>query len=544
MHQFKFKCRNILLLVIIMAIVSLPVNVRGDSGYILYTVRPGDTLESIAREFNTDINSIASENGIGGEKQIAEGTVLKIKNQQETEQVKSNQNLIKMDIRDADIRDVLTTLSLIMKKSIVYTEGPVKISISLDSVTPSKALEMVTKSLNMSYIINENIITVGSQDNIHKNYYNLLPITRFSLSYISPEEISRQIDKLAIPVQKLVLNSTQKYIWVQGTPQALAKTRELIDVLDRAEHIDPELVEQEEIFQLVPFDLKYIEAGVLNELIQQLEIPCRTIMVAVNPATLWVNADASALGDIKTLVVSVDIAENKVPEEEEEEEVVEEKVYPQIEAKKLRNISASRLLPLIQGLDIPVQLFTIDSSGYSIWMRGDRESLTLMNDLINRLDSSYSRDDVNYFTYKLKYIKASDAAEKLEFIGIDTVRVFLLNYPQYSSELLISCQSDRINDVKHVIEKLDVPGEKIRAVVDYSNSPGGASRLQKRRDLIVSLTGLPKESFKVSENVSRDPETHYYILWVEETPVNVEWIKKVIESIDNPLSDMNLTEGN
>jgi hypothetical protein len=69
--------------------------------------------------------------------------------------------------------------------------------------------------------------------------------------------------------------------------------------------------------------------------------------------------------------------------------------------------------------------------------------------------------------------------------------------------------------------------------VDYSNAPSGPTRLEKRRDLIVSLTGIPKTKFKVSGNVSRGPEPHY-VLWAEETPDNIELIKEVIRSIDNP----------
>lgn len=535
MFHKKHKWRNILFIIIIFTAICLPFKAWADSEYILYTVKPGDTLDSIAKAYNADKQEIAFFNGIDDKKPIAAGTVLKLRKQNEPEQTKSSQNLISMDIRDADIRDVLTSLSVTLKKSIIYTEEPIKISILIDNVSPEKALEMIAHSVSMTYIASGNIIMVGSQTKLHQSFYNMLPITRFSLVYISPEEVSRQVDKLDIPVQKLVLDSTQKYIWAQGTPQALSKMRELIDVLDRAENIDPR--EQEPVIklQLAPMELKYIEADVLNQLISQLEIPCRTILVDVNPGTIWIDADEDALEDIKTLVGSVDIPENMVPEPEI---IVEEKEYPQIEAKKLRNITASRLLPLIQGLEIPVRVFAIDSSGYSIWMRGDRESINLMNDLINRLDSSNSRDDVNYFTYKLNHLKASDAAAKLEFIGIENVRVFLLNYPQFSRDLLISCPSDRITEVNHVLEKLDVPGEKIKAVVDYSSSPSGSIRLEKRRDLIIALTGIPKESFKVSDNVTRDPATPHFVLWVEETPDNVEWIKEVIESIDNPSSNL------
>ena len=39
-----------------------------------------------------------------------------------------NSDAVTIDIRDADIRDILTSLSVAVKKSIIYTEEPVRLS--------------------------------------------------------------------------------------------------------------------------------------------------------------------------------------------------------------------------------------------------------------------------------------------------------------------------------------------------------------------------------------------------------------------------------
>jgi len=434
-------------------------------------------------------------------------------------------NKVSMDMRDADIRDILSTLAIALQKSIIYTEQPFNISFSIKNVPPKEALDLLVNSANLTCVESGSIILVGKADTIHQNFFNMLPITRFELHYVEPQVITQQVNKLAIPVQNVVLDSTKKYIWAQGTPQALAKMRELIYVLDRAENIDQETPTTENL-ELVSFDLKFITAEMFANLINQLEIPCKLIFVETNPKTVWINADESELADIRNLAKSVDIEENKPSEEVKTETKL-------IMAKKMRNITAKRLLPLLSGVDIPVDIFSIDSSGYNIWLRGDRDSINLMNDLINRLDAHYSRDDVNFFTYRLTNIRASYAAKKLEFIGLDDVKVFQLNYPEFNNELFISCPADRFTDVKIFLGKIDIQENKIKAVVDYSNSPSAKTRLEMRRDLIVALTGLPKESFKISGNISRDSES-YYVLWVEETPSNIDWIKEIIKSIDNP----------
>jgi len=537
------------ILVITVTFSTIAAAAGSDSGYILYTVLDGDTLSEIAEKYHTSAETILKENGIS-EEAVAAGKVLKIPASKTGDN--SGKSGITLEVRDADIRDVLSTLAVILKKNIIYTEESVRVSFSVQNVSAAKALEILTQSAGMTSITDGNLILVGSSANISQNFYTLLPITRFSLNYLSPEQINEQIDRLGIPVQNIILDSTKKYIWAQGTPQALAKMRELVAALDREENVDPVTQEPVKEFTLTPIDLKYVESGVINTLIAQLEIPCKTVVFETNPWTIWVEADASAMKDVLTLVSSVDIAENKAPEvaeevtdtegekedkdgkedkgnkEDKEEAIVD---TTRIEAKKMKNITWSRLLPLIQDLDIPVKIIAIDSSGYNLWMRGDQQSINLMNDLINRLDNYFTRDDVNFFIHKLDYLKASTAIEKLNFIGMKDVQAMSLNYPQFSKEILITCPADRITDVKNVLKKLDVPGEKVRAIVDSSATSNGKSRLEARRDLIVQLTGISKESFQVSQNISKTYEP-LYVLWVEESPDNIALIRDVISSMD------------
>lgn len=542
MHRKKIEWYCLMMMLILaMAFPAITTASEPDPGYVLYTVQPGDTLSEIAKKYDTTVENILHENGITEASFIA-GKVIRISSQKPAE--KGDRSGITLEMRDADIRDVLSTLAVVMKKNIIYTEAPMQVSLSVRDVTPTKALEILTQSIGMSSVTEGNLVLVGSSENITRNFYSMLPITRFSLSYLSPEQINTQVQKLGIPVQQIILDSSSKYIWAQGTPQALSKMRELVAVLDREENIDPITQEIEKALELTAVELEYVASDVIRKLIEQLDIPCKTIIFETNPWTIWVQADETAMRDIHTLVQSVDIAENKVPEvveeEEEEEEVID---TTRIEAKKMMNITSARLMPLIEGLDIPVKVIAIDSSGYNIWMRGDRESINLMNDLINRLDNYFSRDDVNFFIYTLENVKAATAIEKLNFIGLQDVQVMSLNYPQFSRDLLITCPADRINDVKNVLRKLDVPGERVRAVVDASTTSNARSRLEARRDLIVQLTGIPKDRFQVSQNISKTDQP-LYVLWVDETPDNVKLIQDVVKSLDGLAGSENSTEAN
>lgn len=530
MHR-KNRNRFYLIMILILAMAVPATAAADDSGYILYTVQPGDTLSEIAKKYETTVEDILRENDMT-EASVVAGKVIRISSRSTGSM--NGKNRISLEMRDADIRDVLSTLAVVLKKNIIYTEAPIQVSLTVRDVTPEKALEILTQAFGMSYVTDGSVILVGKSENITQNFYTMLPITRFALTYLSPEQVNAQVDKLQIPVTRITLDNSSKYIWAQGTPQALSKMRELVSVLDREENIDPVTQEPVKALELTSIELKYVTSGIISALIEQLEIPCKTIIFETNPWTIWVQASETALNDILALVKSVDIAENKVPEIVEEEEEEEEEVVidnTRLEAKKMRNITSARLLPLIRDLDIPVKVIAIDSSGYNIWMRGDQESINLMNELINRLDNYFSRDDVNFFIYTLENLKASTAIEKLNFIGLQDVQVMSLNYPQFSKDLLITCPADRINDVKNVLRKLDVPGERIRAVVDSSASGSGRSRLENRRDLIVQLTGIPKDRFQVSQNISKT-DTPLFVLWVEETPDNIRLIQDVVLSLD------------
>lgn len=530
MHR-KNRNRFYLIMILILAMAVPATAAADDSGYILYTVQPGDTLSEIAKKYETTVEDILRENDMT-EASVVAGKVIRISSRSTGSM--NGKNRISLEMRDADIRDVLSTLAVVLKKNIIYTEAPIQVSLTVRDVTPEKALEILTQAFGMSYVTDGSVILVGKSENITQNFYTMLPITRFALTYLSPEQVNAQVDKLQIPVTMITLDNSSKYIWAQGTPQALSKMRELVSVLDREENIDPVTQEPVKALELTSIELKYVTSGIISALIEQLEIPCKTIIFETNPWTIWVQASETALNDILALVKSVDIAENKVPEIVEEEEEEEEEVVidnTRLEAKKMRNITSARLLPLIRDLDIPVKVIAIDSSGYNIWMRGDQESINLMNELINRLDNYFSRDDVNFFIYTLENLKASTAIEKLNFIGLQDVQVMSLNYPQFSKDLLITCPADRINDVKNVLRKLDVPGERIRAVVDSSASGSGRSRLENRRDLIVQLTGIPKDRFQVSQNISKT-DTPLFVLWVEETPDNIRLIQDVVLSLD------------
>ncbi|MBN2558738.1 MAG: hypothetical protein JXB33_08300, partial [Clostridia bacterium] len=87
--------------------------------------------------------------------------------------------------------------------------------------------------------------------------------------------------------------------------------------------------------------------------------------------------------------------------------------------------------------------------------------------------------------------------------------------------------------VRVFLNEIDKPAAKIMAVVD---SAGGnmtsRTRLEARIPMISYLSGVPEANMYVSGNISKN-ETPQYVMWVEDTPENIEKVKAAIANLDS-----------
>lgn len=102
---------------------------------------------------------------------------------------------------------------------------------------------------------------------------------------------------------------------------------------------------------------------------------------------------------------------------------------------------------------------------------------------------------------------------------------------------MVFCSQDYRLYILNQLEEIDVTSDEIKVPVDYSTSEGGSRRLKNRRDLICELTGLSEDQFTISSNVSREDKKYMYVMYLEESPEVIQYVKDVIKMIDNPLSE-------
>ncbi|WP_051534261.1 hypothetical protein [Desulfitibacter alkalitolerans] len=145
-------------------------------------------------------------------------------------------NNISFDFRNADVRDVLSTLAIKLNANLIYTESPTNITLKAENVSPVKALELLSHQLGYGYVQQGKLIVVGSTNKLHSDFFNQMVITRFNLSFVEASIIEPIISKLALPVKSITISTNQQAIWIQGTPQALLKVQELIAAIDKPEN--------------------------------------------------------------------------------------------------------------------------------------------------------------------------------------------------------------------------------------------------------------------------------------------------------------------
>jgi len=149
-------------------------------------------------------------------------------------------NTVSLDVRNADVRDVLSALAIKLNANVIYTEKPTNITLKVENVTSVRALEMVAQNLGYSYARQSGLYVVGSSNKLHSDFFNQMVLTRFNLIFIEAEIVEPLIGRLSLPVKSIRIPTNQQAIWIQGTPQAILKMQELINAIDRPENADDE----------------------------------------------------------------------------------------------------------------------------------------------------------------------------------------------------------------------------------------------------------------------------------------------------------------
>lgn len=426
-----------------------------------------------------------------------------------------------IDVRNADIRDVLSAIAVTMGYNIIYIESPILISFSMTDVSAADALDYLLKTYGMDYIKEESTLVVGQPEKLTSYFSNSLSLTKITLKYIQSDVIASMIDSLGIQVKKVTLDTNKNAIWVQGLPTALGKVRELVNMIDRAENASDEQLTRN--IKLTSLTLTYITAKQMNEILQMMGL-IKGIVIDTNPNTLWVYTDSRTLSEINDIKAQVD-----VPNNAHHDSLI-------LVEKKMKFLTAGEIIPILAQLGVNVNPITFPRKSMTIWLNGTEESIKMATSMIDAFDVKENMNDNVFFIQKLTNITAKEAENRLKQLDIEGIKTYTFAFPEFAKSIMVFCPSDYKLFVMSHINKLDVKTERIKVPIDYSDVATGMSRLQYRRDVIANLTGVTTAAFTITTNIARDDGFHY-IMYLEESPETIQMVKDMIKYIDDPHSE-------
>ncbi|MFA5535584.1 MAG: STN domain-containing protein [Bacillota bacterium] len=224
--------------------------------------------------------------------------------------VSAREEIISLDVREADLRDVLSALAIKTNTNIVLIEKPVKVTFSVENVSPMEALDLLLKNEGLSYIKDGKILVVGNEQKLRDVGFTTATLTRFDFIYIRGNQLQTLINTLGIPVKSFVLESNPRSIWVQGTPDDLIKIKELIAAVDIVENF---YLDDGEIINFAFKELKtyVVEPSRLVELIKETGIPLNKYVTIGNRLLVFDEAIIESWSQLQRVAMELDRLEGR-----------------------------------------------------------------------------------------------------------------------------------------------------------------------------------------------------------------------------------------
>jgi len=415
-----------------------------------------------------------------------------------------------------------------MGKSIVFKGTPSDITLKVENVTITEALELITRVAGLIYVDDGSIIIVGDRDAISSDFPDSVEIAEFNLKFITAGTLTEQITALGLRAEPLNIQANSKTLWVQGFPSDLAKIRQIITMLDKNENVELGSAEIASCFRAI--NVEYISAEEFQSILAQLSLPSG-FTLGSNPGTLYVYASNEDFESINSVKSIVDVVENYSPEGSYFKD-------RKIELYKLSYTTTESIVSLFEefseetGATMDVSIVYTNGLKKSVWLCGSVDAINEAKDLIKAVDVPEMNALSRIQVFRLYKVTASEMEKKLSMLAIPEITVYTFPYPEFSKSILVSCPADYMNTVSELIGTLDQESPAVTLPVDSSDAPDGSSRLYNRRILISELSGIPVSKFKISINISKEADKYRYVMYLTASPEEIRRVKDIIAEID------------
>ena len=559
MKTNKRKMRSIgifaLVLVLLMTAI-LPLSAAGsaiDEAMGTYIVKQGDTLSSIAAAHGVTVSDIVTTNGISASAELYVGQRLDIPGAVAVEDDSTTHfgtsSTISINFKNADLVGALETVLAHTGYTMIFKGSTVELpEIALDNVTPLTAIDYILRMVDMTYIKHDDIIYVGSASVLNSSFVDKEALTKFSLKYISTDTLTSQLSTLGVSVKLVKVDINLREFWISGSPMQLAKVNQLIKTLDNKKNTT---VGSAKIStSLTAIDLEYITASEFSSLLSSLGLHSGIVMTA-HPMTLYVYASGDAYKDIINVKKLVDFQDKNLvegetstdgttngntqdttkPEDQNQNGATQEPTITDGETSlapvTLEYITKADAEEIVSVFGYDVEVLGLDLYEKRLWLRGPVEEVEEAYARIKENDTPDNDATRTFFEYPLENIVASELQSKIAFVNLDGVEFYFGSYPELTKSIMVYCNKSQVEEIKSLIASLDNNLGEMFYPIQTITDEKELTILDAKKDLVVKLINMPSitvDCFDMSGNLDTSGEGVKYVLFVKESPENIDLI--------------------
>ncbi|MGN0561742.1 MAG: LysM peptidoglycan-binding domain-containing protein [Candidatus Fimenecus sp.] len=560
------------LALILLTNAVLPMAVVGSNNdasaeYQYYSVKAGDTLTRIAKNYGVTVSDLMTANDLSNADKIYTGQIIKVP--LSSASAKGNtlvSSRISMTVVDADIEDVLSAIALNAGYYIIMEEGSSQtVTVSLQEMSALKAIDYVTRLVGMTFLKDGNTIYVGTADALNSTFVDKTVLTKIHLDYISAEGLQTQMSALGLSNVQIVSTNNKDEFYISGYPKELAKVSELIKLLDVSSNImaGGGLIAS----NLTPLELEYITADEFNGLLGNLGLSTG-IVLSSRPYTLYVYVSGANLTDIKTIKKIVDkpltganlaAQGTTAPAGGEDVTITEPSTEPTtgtpnepttgtptdpttpteeplvLREVALTVIDRSAAVEILNSFPLTVTVYGPEKMTKKLWIAGTQDQVDQAEAYIQQFDNAdYAAsvlNDKRFFAYELQNCTAAEMLNRLAALELEGVTFKTGTYSSLTKSLIVYCEPYLEESVKALLLEMDTTAtsETANRAIEATSSTAVA---RQRIDALCALyPELSAYEFTVSEIPGKDGEMKY-ITYVKASSETADYIKALFEEMN------------
>lgn len=234
----RFLCGAVIILAFYIATINCALGLDGIDSSESFSKTAGEEefaesseLDNLVRQ--SEPSDLQGENGVLSEQLWADAITDVDDPPRPTD---TTPEYISLDVRDADLLDVLSMLALKLDGNVIFLEETSEITIKTERLSPITTFQTVLQKKGLDYLTLGRNYIVGQRDRLYEDFANRMYLARYGLHYVSSEAMEGYLGELGIPVESLTADPNQRALWMQGTPMALGKAREAISAMDIKEN--------------------------------------------------------------------------------------------------------------------------------------------------------------------------------------------------------------------------------------------------------------------------------------------------------------------